>query len=624
MSIRTPELEMAAYKVLADAVSVRDSLLSVLEIGHPSVKDTAHFITSRVKSFDSLINKVIERRLRRDVNPEKYADYNINDVTDIVGLRLLALFRDDLATLTEAFLNTLLSLSDTSLSILEKNTLQESVREVIIYPPAFDDDGETDVIRAVFNKFGLTVTQENKATMYSSIHIVLFCKKDGRGSAIIPVEVQIRTVLENYWSDVNHKLSYKRNNDGNSPDRIALLENYDHQLKDTKMHLDTFTRTLSRAKKQIYKTLSTERIALSPSTSNTKNLKALSELFKGTAKALFQQAIEQLMAAYNKLEESSNDTSTYPSIVEMLCQGREYLQKTLIEYKDFSVNHDEETRNYIQYYIRMEIALCYLREGDYLTRQSRTAASKEKAELAEKAEIRLNAADTEYRNIQTELNKSRDPIIEYRRSEIYMINGKPDESCACLERASDYLKDSDLPAQHEMRVYILRSLGVTIWEQAMHGYRGSENSPPDSPSRRRVIFSISQAYEETKKAFDIDIQPSTDEWSKVDPDQEKNRTINNLLSYGTSLLELGSNKDYLKSLGFTEDFVRMQVNRLEQSESPAWADTVRACYAFLGDKEKEHAAAEKVLNLLELPQSLAKYSEEARIEMAKKANQSLH
>ncbi|WP_413627057.1 GTP pyrophosphokinase family protein [Fructilactobacillus vespulae] len=120
------------------------------------------FVTSRIKSIDSIKEKMI----RRDIDPERLTE----DMEDICGLRIMCPFLDDIYQVV---------------NILRKRNDIEIIEE-----------------RDYVNN--------EKKSGYRSYHIVFrYPLQLLTGQRNILVEIQIRTLAMNFWATLEHSLNYK-------------------------------------------------------------------------------------------------------------------------------------------------------------------------------------------------------------------------------------------------------------------------------------------------------------------------------------------------------------------------------------------------------------------------------
>lgn len=131
-----------------------------------------HTLSHRIKTLDSILGKMRRKQL---TNP-------FNELTDIVGLRIVCLFIDDIPKIAQ---------------------VMESTFDVT---EAEDKIGQTEI-----NVFG-----------YFSYHAIAKLKGQGdsnnAGLAGMPFEIQIRTISQDAWASVSHYLDYKVDATGDFPD----------------------------------------------------------------------------------------------------------------------------------------------------------------------------------------------------------------------------------------------------------------------------------------------------------------------------------------------------------------------------------------------------------------------
>ena len=137
---------------------------------------------SRIKSKESIVNKLRKKNL--DVNVENM----INNIRDIVGVRLVCSFLTDIYDIVSLISN-----------ILDINIIE---RKDYISNPM--DNG------------------------YTSYHLIVSVPiKYNNIKEYVNVEIQIRTVAQDFWASLNHKIQYKH--EENVPDNIKE-EMYEYSM----------------------------------------------------------------------------------------------------------------------------------------------------------------------------------------------------------------------------------------------------------------------------------------------------------------------------------------------------------------------------------------------------------
>lgn len=146
------------------------------EIGVP-----VYLIKSRVKKPESIYLKTKRKNLE------------LSDFQDIGGLRLLCLFQIDIFDVCSYFSRVISS---------EKYAVLEC--KVFNWPK----DSSFEKLKSIIKEYFADIKVEliNKMSGYKSIHFVI--KKDS--DEAFPIEVQIRTLLQDVWGSLEHALSYKK------------------------------------------------------------------------------------------------------------------------------------------------------------------------------------------------------------------------------------------------------------------------------------------------------------------------------------------------------------------------------------------------------------------------------
>jgi ppGpp synthetase/RelA/SpoT-type nucleotidyltranferase len=144
-----------------------------------------HSVRWRVKSPEHLIEKIIRKRGAAEPS-ERYMSINVQNyhevVTDLIGVRALHLFKDDCLVIHD--------------QVSEMWDLHERAVSYI-------RQGDTTDFAAALEERDI-VSKDHPAG-YRSIHYVLKTKPASRETL---VEVQVRTVFEEGWSEIDHKVRY--------------------------------------------------------------------------------------------------------------------------------------------------------------------------------------------------------------------------------------------------------------------------------------------------------------------------------------------------------------------------------------------------------------------------------
>ncbi|WP_417789768.1 RelA/SpoT domain-containing protein [Terasakiella pusilla] len=139
-----------------------------------------HSYKARLKDVDHLLEKISRKKNQgRQINEDNL----FNEITDLAGVRILHLFREDFEAIDKVI----------------QNKVAEGDWVLSERPKAFTWDPET---KLYFDKFNLTVEQRD--TFYTSVHYLIRPRKDSP----ICCELQVRTLFEEIWGEVDHRINY--------------------------------------------------------------------------------------------------------------------------------------------------------------------------------------------------------------------------------------------------------------------------------------------------------------------------------------------------------------------------------------------------------------------------------
>ena len=166
--------------------SAADGVMSKC-VNDPGLKKCIHFIKYRLKDPEHLRDKLCSRALADKKNGRKPTINDANlfqEITDLVGVRILHLYTDQIAEMNKRIL-----------AILKEGRYR-------VYKPVaniWDKEAE-----AYFKRLGFrTVSHE---TMYTSLHY------DIRLNTVTGVrcELQVRTLADEVWGEVSHTIDYPK------------------------------------------------------------------------------------------------------------------------------------------------------------------------------------------------------------------------------------------------------------------------------------------------------------------------------------------------------------------------------------------------------------------------------
>lgn len=179
------QYENATRTVMAQLLNLQHELLESKTIRNPI--DSIH---SRIKTYESLTDKCV----RRGIDPDDI--YRIkNEVRDIAGIRIICLYRDDI------------------------NRIEEMINQM----PGMWVKETKDYV---------TNPKENG---YQSKHLIVYVQVSSltEGQLKVPVEIQIRTLMMQAWSQVEHRSKYKsKNPNPDTPEKLREVAELLHRVDD--------------------------------------------------------------------------------------------------------------------------------------------------------------------------------------------------------------------------------------------------------------------------------------------------------------------------------------------------------------------------------------------------------
>jgi len=168
-----------------DYISINDNLNQILDLILNSLKEkNIKYLTGRVKDPDHLLAKIVRKKIDKPKEIITIKNYR-EKITDLIGVRILHLFKDDWFPIHNF--------------ISKKWSLKEK-------PLCFYREGDfsNEKIRNL-KKF---IRLEKHKDGYRSMHYII-CTKPSKNTQY--VEIQVRTIFEEAWSEIDHLIRYPNN-----------------------------------------------------------------------------------------------------------------------------------------------------------------------------------------------------------------------------------------------------------------------------------------------------------------------------------------------------------------------------------------------------------------------------
>src|SRR5438477_3369725 len=167
----------------------------------------------RVKPWYEIRDKVLGKRNHENADLRK-PDYRVRDVTDASGFRIVCLFNAEIPSALEKLFALLKAPAASTGRFAAK-----PIREILFFSSrrAGDPLSVLSQIEAVVDqhehsahfKVPSAVDEEGHTSSYSSVHVIVESEVgDGTNCVRSCSEIQLRSVFEEAWGEINHRLKY--------------------------------------------------------------------------------------------------------------------------------------------------------------------------------------------------------------------------------------------------------------------------------------------------------------------------------------------------------------------------------------------------------------------------------
>jgi ppGpp synthetase/RelA/SpoT-type nucleotidyltranferase len=637
------EIELEVLHALAGADEVKRQLLFALAMGHPSLESQVYLLKCRVKSHDSFLNKVIEKR-------EEDAGYLVSDVTDVVGLRILTLYQSELPLVVREFLRFMEWAQKEPISLFFGAQLSDAIKEIIIYRSAsgskyvFDSvlrelseksfhPKAQDAVRSPVTNVGAAIEIAEKESSYSSIHIVVWCNGISPSDRFkIPMEVQFRTSLEDMWGEVDHRLKYKLRQADSGRKLITESTQYKNTvsfLKPLKTSLDACSATADQIAEQVaamFEAMSYEA---------RQNLKSVSvdldRLNSLGLPTVIQKQVNTiatgLVSLYQRIYESAfvPDARLIDEAIEKFDTYAGEFDVVLRKYDE--TKFPERAKDIeVRYRFQLERALCLYWKAFLLKVRSEKDPSS--SSTSEPFVAAIRGALTEYFEIAKTPEFHDDPILSFRIANAFALRGEQELALDKYREAQAYLKSSSLPADHYMRLRIPKQLGVALWDVGERMKRSGEELGSSEAFVERRLNLYLEALRTTKAVYGLKINEGTLDRRLTGKFSEDDLTANNILDFSACFIRAGGKQEVLDAEGVTRPYIDELLRRITAGGVSAIdrltvADTVRSAAALFGNKALAREAAKRVLELIKNRDITLLFSKQAYEEVKSEAEREL-
>jgi ppGpp synthetase/RelA/SpoT-type nucleotidyltranferase len=521
---------------------------------------------SRVKPPLSILHKILRKR-------ENDPQYDHSKVTDIVGIRFITLYREDVLKVIDEICEMIAGQH----AVKPCPFVPHSIREFIVYTTTIKGDTSNISGRAkklVERRFGtgVVVGVRERAT-YSSVHILAEVLDPNPTASTPPsmtIEIQIRSVFEDAWGEMDHKLRYGDKRTAQEAEE-PIPSGVEAHLRHIKSLLDGVASYADTVRREAGDTREA-----APTSSPTGRVKTdldqrgyvIGRLRRqGLSSGLLDEFISVMDQKVALDERADSEASKeYDVLAEKL---RSLYEQELRPGGVLTVKGTLAEE--FTYYLRMEEALCLLLTGDT---------------------PEINEAI----NIYTEVEPLYPDVVavQFRLGQAFSMLEKSDDAIqhygACLT-----LLEKTLTRPKDEREWQLPEHQRAYIEDNVHRFLGYEYWHRARSLKLVGKLTPSQAFDEFVKAYDLTKKKIPDVGSDL-----RKRLHNNCLCYLNDAISA------TREAGRTvaPEMVKAQGEHLSVVEpqhdprNPFVLDTLAATYLSRGDAENAKKYAWKVLDIL--------------------------
>lgn len=470
------KLEVAGSGLVGDIVQL---------LRFSGISDICYAYKLRVKKESKLIEKLKRKQ-------EAKSEYSLHDITDVVGLRLVALFKSDMVDLFSRIIDA----TRHRVNMQPNPFVNGSCQEIIVYKGASAFDDLTPQIREIAQSAypGLQVKDSHSKEGYSSIHLVsrlnsvVECMRRDKDEHFVPIEIQVRTVFEDAWGEIDHKFGYTIRSGKEVCLRISNPEAVQGHLKVLKKFADGCVEYAECIRQNA---LASESVDVGIEVASTTPISAPSD--DDILRRLTQLGIpEDFMGRFEDLRESK-ELLTSPARVDekgsIDCAGlvglAEQFRALGSDIESFEDKDLASGLKLLTYYVKMNEALCLMCTGE-----------REYVSAAYHIYVQLHSEFHDF------------PFLIMRTGQALSKLGRIDEALEALRRAGEAAREiaskvggagevwpDELP--HVDYEHMQRSqpklLGYALWQ------KGALIDPNDHSGKIAVFV---EAYDETRKCLD--------------------------------------------------------------------------------------------------------------------------
>lgn len=545
-------------------------------------KPTSWYIyRTRIKKDTQLIQKAAEK----NADPAREEPYALKDITDNLGLRIVTLFRSDLLDALSGFLNFV----SQNPALFDGDT---PIEEAIIYISSDQQQALAEMFASGITTSGLlragvkTTIPPAKDSRYSSIHLIVRSNfgESRLDNWKLPIEVQIRTSLEDTWAEIDHlRYDMERGKENVDPITVQGME-FSNQLKVLKGYLDAALEHADIIGQQMKSKLNST--VGEPANRSVSDLERVREHFSRIG--VPDEYSEVFFAAVESRRSPEGSKHERMAIYANAAKNFEGIVKKLSSEFPSNISKDgTEWQSQLHYIVTLEYAFCLLSTDD--------PANK-------------NAAIKIYEELENSNAAVEDPVVPFRLGISYTKTNRRREGVAKLEEAIQLLEAVRGQDDSNNRIRILnldavayfarKYLGTQYWWQ----WSDSHDESTDGTNQNQPIQIVIRALDAALEARSYLGIGGADTWA--DLEKEHFDIWNNIICYAAELAIATKNseeqskkwqaivREELDSTNYARDLGSIENLRI--------LDSLRLAFQTVGQTDQALVCAKRVMKLLAL------------------------
>lgn len=555
--------EALEYKALRIEGCAKEALTRVrAAITDTGIEHACYAVRARVKPESRLVEKVGRKR---ETKPE----YDLESITDVIGIRLITLFRRDLPEVLTKVLDIIEHGADIRPNPVKKGSLEE----IIVYNNELDSSPFNLLIKETLDQRRVTFQKLSSKEGYSSLHIVCRVGPDvvncqGIGPQyMLPIEIQIRTVFEDAWGEIDHKYGYmaRSGKELSHAGNQALIGPHLRVLKQFTDACAAYADTIKEMSSE-YATVATKAGKILSVESDDDVLKRFEQL------GVPQAYIEQYANGRLVREKCATVQVSKQDRAQCYLEASQYFS-AIAQQCEKDLNGDGLKLYW--YYVTLNTAFCLLSTNSNESIENAVAIY---VDLAEK-----------YPNY---------PLVKFRLGQAYSKLGRIDDSIRLFEdtlgeveqlAAASKAKQSwddnlPLPDYKHIATALPKLLGYQYWE------KGAYRTEPGDREQRLSLYR--KAYEVTLLAY------------KLTPDNAD--LANNLAYYALEYLTLETEGQFAASLldALAKYCPTIEAAAASPDADALLLDTLLQIYIVINKKEDAKTLAMRVSDALDAAEDI--------------------